>query len=264
MAVDKLVDSTQLDSDLTSVANAIRAKSGGSSQLAFPAGFVSEIQAIPSGGGGDYVANDWLDASKPTGELSSNTAFNLNSPPLLKKHTGITKVSLPEATAVPHDFFTNCTGLASVYLPKATEVGSSGLYGCTSLVYLVLPKGQLGKSLNAANCSNLLAIDMLGGITNSNCCSGNAKMNNLVIRGSTVQALSAVGALSNTPFASGKAGGTLYVPNDLISGYQSASNWSTILGYPNNQIKSIESTHTDPTAPVDLTTHYIDGTLIPT
>lgn len=52
MSVDKLVDSTQLDSDLTSVANAIRAKSGGSSQLAFPSGFVSEIQAIPSGGGG--------------------------------------------------------------------------------------------------------------------------------------------------------------------------------------------------------------------
>ena len=39
-------------SDLTSVANAIRAKSGGSSQLAFPAGFVSEIGNIPTGGGG--------------------------------------------------------------------------------------------------------------------------------------------------------------------------------------------------------------------
>ena len=51
MAVDKLVDSSQLNSDLTSVANAIRAKSGGSSQLAFPAGFVSAIQNIPSGGG---------------------------------------------------------------------------------------------------------------------------------------------------------------------------------------------------------------------
>lgn len=37
--------------DLTAVADAIRAKSGGSNQLAFPAGFVSEIQAIPSGGG---------------------------------------------------------------------------------------------------------------------------------------------------------------------------------------------------------------------
>lgn len=52
MSVDKLVDSTQLDADLTSVANAIRAKSGGSGQLAFPAGFVSEIGNIPSGGGG--------------------------------------------------------------------------------------------------------------------------------------------------------------------------------------------------------------------
>lgn len=43
MALDKLVDSTQLDSDLTSVADAIRSKSGGSSQLVFPSGFVSEI-----------------------------------------------------------------------------------------------------------------------------------------------------------------------------------------------------------------------------
>ena len=51
MSVDKLVDSSQLDADLTSVANAIRAKSGGSGQLAFPAGFVSEIGNISGGGG---------------------------------------------------------------------------------------------------------------------------------------------------------------------------------------------------------------------
>lgn len=52
MAVDKLVDSTQLNSDLTSVANAIRTKGGTSASLAFPSGFVSAIQNIPSGGGG--------------------------------------------------------------------------------------------------------------------------------------------------------------------------------------------------------------------
>lgn len=52
MAVDKLVDSTQLDADLLSVANAIRTKGGTSAQLAFPAGFVSAIDAIPTGGGG--------------------------------------------------------------------------------------------------------------------------------------------------------------------------------------------------------------------
>lgn len=54
MSVDKLVDSAQLDSDLTSVANAIRTKGGTSASLAFPAGFVSAINAIPSGGGGSW------------------------------------------------------------------------------------------------------------------------------------------------------------------------------------------------------------------
>lgn len=51
MSVDKLVDSTQLDADLTSVANAIRTKGGTSASLAFPADFVSAIAAIPTGGG---------------------------------------------------------------------------------------------------------------------------------------------------------------------------------------------------------------------
>jgi hypothetical protein len=51
MALDKLVDSTQLDTGLTAVANAIRTKGGTSAQLAFPAGFVSAVEAIETGGG---------------------------------------------------------------------------------------------------------------------------------------------------------------------------------------------------------------------
>ena len=50
MSVDKLVDSTQLDADLTSIANAIRTKGGTSAQLAFPADFISAINAISGGG----------------------------------------------------------------------------------------------------------------------------------------------------------------------------------------------------------------------
>ena len=57
MAVDKLVDSTQLDADLTSVANAIRTKGGTSASLAFPAGFVSAIDVIPTGGGGVTISS---------------------------------------------------------------------------------------------------------------------------------------------------------------------------------------------------------------
>ena len=44
-----LVDSAQLESDLSDVADAIRAKSGGSGTLAFPAGFISEIGNIQTG-----------------------------------------------------------------------------------------------------------------------------------------------------------------------------------------------------------------------
>lgn len=47
MALDKLVDSAALDASLTSVANVIRAKGGTSGTLAFPAGFVAAVEAIP-------------------------------------------------------------------------------------------------------------------------------------------------------------------------------------------------------------------------
>ena len=50
MAVDKLVDSAQLDADLEDIADAIRAKGGTSASLAFPNDFVSAVQAIPTGG----------------------------------------------------------------------------------------------------------------------------------------------------------------------------------------------------------------------
>lgn len=53
MAVDKLVDSNQLNADLTSVANAIRTKGGTSDPLAFPNGFVSAVNSIPTGGSSD-------------------------------------------------------------------------------------------------------------------------------------------------------------------------------------------------------------------
>lgn len=62
MAVDKLVDSTQLDACLTAEANAIRAKTGGSANLTFDfansKGFADAIAAIPSGGGIELLVDD--------------------------------------------------------------------------------------------------------------------------------------------------------------------------------------------------------------
>ena len=73
MAVDKLVDSTQLDSDLTSVANAIRTAGGTSAQLAFPSGFVTAIGNISGGGGGDIPTSWAIDEYTPSSATSEHT-----------------------------------------------------------------------------------------------------------------------------------------------------------------------------------------------
>ena len=56
MALDKMVDSTELDNGLASIANAIRTKGGTSASLSFPAGFVSAISEITGGGDLKYAA----------------------------------------------------------------------------------------------------------------------------------------------------------------------------------------------------------------
>ena len=50
MAMDKVVDSAVLDAGMTSVANAIRAKTGNADLLAWPDGFKVAIEAISGGG----------------------------------------------------------------------------------------------------------------------------------------------------------------------------------------------------------------------
>ena len=75
MAIDKAVDSTQLNSDLTSVANAIRTKGGTSAQLAFPAGFVSAIDAIPTGGGSIPVASGTITPASDMASFSVQVDF---------------------------------------------------------------------------------------------------------------------------------------------------------------------------------------------
>lgn len=46
MAENKVVNTTQLEADLTSIADAIREKTGGSDSLAFPDGFVSAMDNL--------------------------------------------------------------------------------------------------------------------------------------------------------------------------------------------------------------------------
>ena len=73
------------DSQLEDIADAIRAKSGGSSPLAFPAGFVSEIESIETGG---------IETVEGTFTLENDSAF-----PTLTHNFGTTKIA---GFVIPH------------------------------------------------------------------------------------------------------------------------------------------------------------------
>ena len=75
MSVDKLVDSTQLDLDLTSVANAIRTKGGTSASLTFPSDFVSAINAISGGGGGGGYTRTVIAPQQTVTPVSNSTYY---------------------------------------------------------------------------------------------------------------------------------------------------------------------------------------------
>lgn len=120
MAVDKLVDSAQLESDLTDVADAIRAKTGGTADLAFPADFVSEIGSISGGGDTVYYGTYGIPYAKnivvpETVTTISGVAFYLCSELETISALGVTK-----GTAYLGG--RECAKLRSVYCPRATTI----------------------------------------------------------------------------------------------------------------------------------------------
>ena len=126
MAYDKVIDSSGLEANLTSVANAIRSKGGTSVDLAFPDGFVSAISAIKTGG--NIVVRTITFASA----LNNTEKTLLTADPFTKEHyscTGFSAVLVP----VDAESITNST---NAYVPfvysgnrAAIKTGSSSWYG---------------------------------------------------------------------------------------------------------------------------------------
>ena len=242
MAVDKLVDSTQLDSDLTSVANVIRTKGGTSAQLAFPADFVSAINAISVG--------DPYDMAR---KVLSNTAdFEYIDGSL---------------TALRKEAFMDATHLTKFIAHGPSTLNQSAFSGCNALSHGIAFPNASGGMGNAMffNCTLLPAVDLgpnLTGLNNQEF-SGCAAMSTLILRRSTsCVTLANVNTFANTPFASGGTGGTIYIPKALYdhlgdnssSDYKHATNWTTVDGYGTITWEKIEGSIYE--------TQYADGSTI--
>lgn len=144
----------------------------------------------------------------------------------------------------------------TLIFPNVTRLDSRCFGGATGLKTLVLPAVSSLDSYPLADNVVIQTIDF-GENTptfGSYALSGDTSLTTLILRKTSgVIALGSLNAFNNTPFNNG-SGGTVYAPQALISSYQSANNWSTILGYANNNIQAIEGSYYE--------THYADGTVI--
>lgn len=152
--------------------------------------------------------------------------------------------------------FSNLPGIKVISIPYGPFPSQGYLFNNNPdlevlVCYIPTALGTLSQS---NNCPKLRVADMLTDkIPNSNF-NNDTLFNTLILRSSTPTALNNINAFRGTPFASDGTGGTLYVPNALIAAYQTATNWSTILGYANNQILPIEGSIYE--------AQYADGTPI--
>lgn len=142
-----------------------------------------------------------------------------------------TSLTLPSWTGLGYtspsgtNHFRGMTKLVTLDLPKCEHIGGNECNGDSKLETVLL-----GKTSTATGSKYIRNYAF------QNC----AKLNKLVLYGSVMWTLENIGAFGGSPFASGKAGGTLYVPQSMIATYQANANWATILGYTNNSIAAIE------------------------
>lgn len=128
MSADKLVDSAQLDSNLTSIANAIRTKGGTATSLTFPTDFVSAINAISDGGSTlitkSITANGTYSASDDSADGYSEVTVNVPS----SGASSWTKVA-----ETSYQVSTTSTSAATV---ATWETGHSELWTSSKWVYV--------------------------------------------------------------------------------------------------------------------------------
>lgn len=248
------------------IADAIRAKAGTQATMT-PLEMPQAIKDIPSGGGmdenfaallagtasGDLVISGVTNIARAKIQFANtnncnNLVTSLEFPDLEYAYINNGSVSggfYSDAYSAPQlhtlrlpkckmlkmhntqeNVYGNCfQNLATLYTPEL-NVFDGSLRG-SSITSFVAPKlfGYNGSNYGFVNCTHLQYAD-LGTIT---ACSmsfnGSTNLSALVLRYTSVCTLSSTNNLGNTLIASGT--GYIYVPRDLITTYQAATNWST-------------------------------------
>ncbi len=245
MAIDKAVDSAVLDAGLTSIANAIRAKSGTSAQLNFPNGFTDAVKEIQSAKPEqtktvDITQNGTTTVTPDNGNVLSDVTVNVNVPSETEAEDALVNRSIKAYTndrliSVGAYAFCFCSDLTDVTMNKVETIGVSAFNNCRKLSKANFPLVTSITSSAFVSCSSLKRIEFplvtsLGATVFQQCSS----LNTLIIRTpNDVCSLAATSSFNGTPIASGN--GYIYVPDNLVDQYKAATNWTVYA----NQIKPL-------------------------
>ncbi len=128
--------------------------------------------------------------------------------------------------------FQNCTMLENVHMPGLTlSIGGTSIFsGCASLQSVQFPKLDKITATCFRDCANLKCMDAgLTRLIQANAFLRDVAFTCLILRKTDeIATLENTSAFSDTPFASGGTGGTVYCPAALITQYQQATNWATL------------------------------------
>lgn len=206
-----------------------------------------------------------FNSTKITSFTATNASFAGGN--IFQGCSQLTSISMPNNTANNESWawqIANCPNLTSVNLPKIRHMGESSFQNDTSLMVIALPSILRTPNRCFQGCTSLQTVD-LGNPdrTNQNTFNGCTNLATIIIRRSdSICPLTNTNVFTNTPFANGGTGGTIYIPTALYNhlgdgtslDYKNASNWATFDGYGTITWAKIEGSYYE--------THYADGTVI--
>lgn len=170
---------------------------------------------------GDFSATNGVFEDDSVTSIRGNTFRDRNN---------LKEIKLPNCTTLLSggSQATSCNMLKKVYFPKVNSgTYAYGFQECPKLVFADIGWVNALEAAVFNNCKSLIAV---------------------IIRGDSVSKLSQTGVFGGTKYATSGAGGAyVYVPRNLISSYQTATNWSTLYAAHSDMFRALEDYTVDGT-----------------
>ena len=146
-------------------------------------------------------------------------------------------------TSIGNEAFSGCSNLVNGNFSSVTDIGFDVFSGCSSIIHIYLPR-LLYLNSSITDCENLAIVEFedITAIPD-NSFSACPSLSTIILRGLEVCSIERYDnyIFYDTEFGFSGNGGTVYVPQALLSEYMSDENWAELLGQnENNQILPIE------------------------